>query len=68
MKSFVRTRRYAVLGTFAGKFSTTWSFGINDAGVVVGQSTFQDTYHAFVYRNGMIKDLNTLIPGDQDGN
>ena len=50
------------LGTFAGKFSTLWGFAINDSGVVVGQSTFQDTYHAFVYRSGAIKDLNTLIP------
>jgi probable HAF family extracellular repeat protein len=50
------------LGTFAGKFSTLWGFAINDSGVAVGQSTFQDTYHAFVYRSGTIKDLNTLIP------
>jgi len=50
------------LGLFAGKFSTTWGFGINDSGVVVGQSTFQGTYHAFVYISGKIKDLNRLIP------
>lgn len=50
------------LGTFAGKTSTTWGFGINDAGVVVGQSTFADTYHAFVYNGTKIKDLNNLIP------
>jgi probable HAF family extracellular repeat protein len=49
------------LGVIDGKFSTVWGFGINDAGVVVGQSTFQDFYHAFVY-NGKIKDLNKLIP------
>ena len=49
------------LGVFAGKYSTVWGFGINDAGVVVGQSTYQDTYHAFVY-DGKIKDLNKLIP------
>jgi probable HAF family extracellular repeat protein len=49
------------LGVIDGKFSTVWGFGINDAGVVVGQSTYQDFYHAFVY-DGKIKDLNKLIP------
>jgi probable HAF family extracellular repeat protein len=62
--AFIRNLRGTMkdLGTFAGKFSTVWGLGINDSGVVVGQSTFQDTYHAFVYRGGKIKDLNTLIP------
>lgn len=50
------------LGTIAGSTSTTWGFGINDSGVVVGQSTFKATYHAFVYSNGEMKDLNKLIP------
>ena len=50
------------LGTFAGSTSTVWGFGINDLGVVVGQSTFQSTYHAFVYSGGKIKDLNSMIP------
>lgn len=50
------------LGTFAGSTSTVWGFGINDSGVVVGQSTFQNTYHAFVYSGGKIKDLNNMIP------
>jgi probable HAF family extracellular repeat protein len=50
------------LGVFAGKYSTVWGFGINDSGVVVGQSTFQGTYHAFVYNGLKIKDLNALIP------
>jgi probable HAF family extracellular repeat protein len=50
------------LGTFAGNFSTVWGFGINDSGVVVGQSTFAGTYHAFVYSGGKIKDLNGMIP------
>lgn len=50
------------LGTFAGSTSTVWGFGINDSGVVVGQSTFQGTYHAFVYSGGKIKDLNSMIP------
>jgi probable HAF family extracellular repeat protein len=50
------------LGTFAGSTSTVWGFGINDSGVVVGQSTFAGTYHAFVYSSGKIKDLNSMIP------
>ena len=50
------------LGSIDGPDSTTWGFGINDDGVVVGQSTFAGTYHAFVYSNGKIKDLNKLIP------
>jgi probable HAF family extracellular repeat protein len=54
--------RLTDLGTFAGSTSTVWGFAINDSGVVVGQSTFAGTYHAFVYSSGKIKDLNKLIP------
>jgi len=50
------------LGTFAGSTSTVWGFAINDSGVVVGQSTFASTYHAFIYSGGKIADLNKLIP------
>ena len=50
------------LGTISGSTSTTWGFGINDSGVVVGQSTFAGTYHAFVYSAGKMKDLNKMIP------
>jgi probable HAF family extracellular repeat protein len=50
------------LGTFAGNTSTVWGVAINDSGVVVGKSTFGGTYHAYVYSNGKIKDLNNLIP------
>ncbi|HEX3820197.1 MAG TPA: hypothetical protein VHW45_07685 [Candidatus Sulfotelmatobacter sp.] len=50
------------LGTFAGNTSSLWGNGINDSGVVVGRSTFQNTYHAFVYSSGKIKDLNSMIP------
>lgn len=50
------------LGTIAGSTSTVWGFGINDSGVVVGQSTFGGTYHAFVYSGGKMKDLNKMIP------
>ncbi len=50
------------LGTFAGSTSTVWGFAINDSGVIVGRSTFSNTYHAFVYSGGKIKDLNSMIP------
>ena len=50
------------LGTIAGSTSTVWGFAINDSGVVVGQSTFKSTYHAFVYSSGKMKDLNSMIP------
>ncbi|HXJ94453.1 MAG TPA: DUF3466 family protein [Terriglobia bacterium] len=41
--------------------------GINSTGVVVGESTYQKSaasivYHAFVYSNGKMQDLNKLIP------
>jgi len=49
------------LGTITGSTSTVWGFAINDAGVVVGRTTFQNTYHAFVYSGGKMKDLNSLI-------
>ena len=29
---------------------------------MVGRSSFQNTYHAFVYSGGKIKDLNKMIP------
>jgi probable HAF family extracellular repeat protein len=45
----------------------SWGFGINSHGVVVGQSDCTSCsagYAAFVYRNGKMLDLNTLIqPG-----
>jgi probable HAF family extracellular repeat protein len=50
------------LGTISGSTSTVWGFAINDSGVVVGQSTFGGTYHAFVYSSGKMKDLNKMIP------
>jgi probable HAF family extracellular repeat protein len=50
------------LGTLGS--STSWGFGINDSGIIVGQATFSNTYHAFIYSGGKMKDLNTLItPG-----
>jgi probable HAF family extracellular repeat protein len=50
------------LGALQDPLFTSWGFGINDSGVVVGYSDFQQGYHAFVYSGGKMKDLNKLIP------
>src|SRR5215471_9567114 len=54
------------LGVLAqGKYSQ--GFGINNSGVVVGWSNLTYTgsvYHAFVYSNGKMQDLNKLIPSN----
>jgi probable HAF family extracellular repeat protein len=46
----------------ANSTTTTWGFGINDSGVVVGQATFGGGYHAFIYSGGKMQDLNKMIP------
>jgi probable HAF family extracellular repeat protein len=50
------------LGTLGGMSSA--AYGINDSGVIVGYSTLSDgaTTRAFVYVNGVMTDLNSLIP------
>jgi probable HAF family extracellular repeat protein len=51
------------IGTLSGATGTAWGFGINDSGVVVGQSTSGGSVdHAFVYSGGKMKDLNDMIP------
>jgi probable HAF family extracellular repeat protein len=49
------------LGTLGG---SSYAYGINDSGVIVGYSWTAngDNPHAFVYLNGVMIDLNTLIP------
>ena len=50
-----------VLGVLGGDTSQAW--GINDAGQVVGYSTYQDgssDLHAFLYQSGTMSDLGTL--------
>ncbi len=52
-----------------GNGQYAYGFGINNDGVVVGESTYQKNgqgivYHAFVYSNGKMKDLNRLIPAN----
>jgi probable HAF family extracellular repeat protein len=53
-------------GTLGGKWANAG--GLNDADVVVGRSTLTpddtNTYHAFIYANGVMTDLNNLIPAD----
>jgi probable HAF family extracellular repeat protein len=52
------------LGTLGG--SQSQAYGINDADKVVGHSfTSGDvSQHAFLYSDGVMKDLNSLIPAD----
>ncbi|HVI09336.1 MAG TPA: HAF repeat-containing protein [Candidatus Binatia bacterium] len=50
------------LGALETPLNTSWGFGINDAGVVVGFCNMAQGEHAFVYSNGTMKDLNKLIP------
>jgi probable HAF family extracellular repeat protein len=51
------------LGTLGGQQS--WAYDINDAGVIVGESTIGGIgrgTHAYLYRDGVMQDLNRLIP------
>ncbi len=50
------------LGALGGPQYTSWGFGINDSGVVVGFANMPQGEHAFVFSGGKMKDLNTLIP------
>ena len=53
------------LGTLAG-FGSSEAYGVNNAGDVVGRveppSFPEGTTHAFVYSNGVMMDLNALVP------
>src|SRR5271165_3169696 len=51
------------LGAIGGKYATSWGFGINDSGMVVGQdATDQGAYVAFLYDGKKMRDLNKLVP------
>lgn len=50
------------LGTLGGSYSTPWA--INDAGQVVGETeTAEFAPRAFLWQNGTMLDLNTLVTG-----
>lgn len=53
------------LGTLGCIYCANHAYGINDQRVVVGQAqTAAGAYHAFIWENGTMRDLNTLItPG-----
>lgn len=53
------------LGTLEGSSGWSVAFGINDAGDVVGSSdTSRDADLPFIYSDGVMRDLNSLIPAD----
>jgi len=41
---------------------------INNQGQIVGNSRYDDTYHAFVYSNGSMTDLDALLPSGSGWN
>jgi probable HAF family extracellular repeat protein len=55
------------LGTLAG-YQNSIAYGINDHGLIVGQSFNgpNGASHAFIYQNGMMTDLNSLIAGHSE--
>ncbi len=52
--------------TELGSLGGTWSaaFDINLSGDIVGEASTGTEYHAFLYRDGQMNDLNDLIPPD----
>ncbi|MGA2620147.1 MAG: hypothetical protein ABSF26_21220 [Thermoguttaceae bacterium] len=56
------------MGCFPGTYSSdTEAYGINDSGQAVGLCVTDSGYydHAFLYTNGGMTDLGTLVPGGQ---
>lgn len=41
-----------------------FAYDINDSGQVVGEDPSSGAYHAVLWENGQVKDLNTLIPAN----
>ena len=47
------------IGTLGG--TSSWAYGVNDHGQVVGESKVAGEIHAFLYLDGVMRDLNDLI-------
>jgi probable HAF family extracellular repeat protein len=58
------------LGTLGGTFDSSSAQGINNLGQVVGYSEVSDTAErrAILYSDGVMQDLNSLIPADSGWN
>jgi len=53
------------LGTLGGDIST--AYGINESGIIVGESeTTGGAFHAFLYRDGAMTNLNDLLDSEPD--
>jgi probable HAF family extracellular repeat protein len=61
--AFLWTKRHGMqdLGTLPGD-TFSEALGINEAGQVVGESFSASSARAFIWQNGTMTDLNTLIP------
>ncbi len=56
------------LGTLGGTFDDSVALGINNNGLIVGYDTISSTgsQDAFLYSDGVMQDLNDLIPSTSD--
>jgi probable HAF family extracellular repeat protein len=63
--AFLWTREHGIRKLYPlGQDTNDWAWGINARGQVVGQSYSGTTARAFLYQDGMMSDLNTLIQND----
>jgi len=61
---FFAHRKITNLGTLPGG-TQSFAYGVDDRGHVVGASDAKDSpLHAFIYSDGVMQDLNKLIPAD----
>ena len=64
-------RDLGTLGADESGFSNSTPYAVNDAGQVVGWSTYSENgvakgNRAFLYQAGVMVDLNTLLPANGD--